>query len=432
MTRRFAIATLVFALAGFGFASVSTYDFAAHLDRQVHGIHCSLLPGAQAATTESSGCATALMSPYSSVLRTQVWGGIPIALPGMAVFAFLAFYASYLLASGAHRERRPTAFGALAWSVPILTSCVMAYLAIAELEAVCTLCAGIYASSACGLVAAALLHRAVRTGSVADSDATLVSAPPIMTQPGEVGFRPPPAPPASVGPGRSVLWALPLAAVFVALPVASYVAAMPSYSAYEAGCGDLSQPEDRYDVLVPLGGSVQGRTTIEVLDPLCASCKALEGRLAASGLDERLYRKALLFPLDDECNWMVSSALHPGACAVSEALLCQPNHASEILEWSFENQQTIMQAERARDGAAAQMVTAQFPATRGCVGSTRIRSQLHRGLRWAVANQLPVLTPQLFVEGRKLCNEDTDLGLEYMLSRILEQPVATTRPGAAP
>jgi hypothetical protein len=29
-----------------------------------------------------------------------------------------------------------------------------------------------------------------------------------------------------------------------------------------------------------------------------------------------------LFPLDKECNWMVSESLHPGSCAVSEAVLC--------------------------------------------------------------------------------------------------------------
>jgi hypothetical protein len=46
-------------------------------------------------------------------------------------------------------------------------------------------------------------------------------------------------------------------------------------------------------------------------------------------------------------------------------------------------------------------------------------------LRWAVANSLPVVTPQLFVRGQKICDEDTDLGLEYVLSRTL----AGQRPG---
>ena len=41
-------------------------------------------------------------------------------------------------------------------------------------------------------------------------------------------------------------------------------------------------------------------------------------------------------------------------------------------------------------------------------------------MRWAVANQLPVMMPQVFVDGVKLCDEDTDLGLDYALKRLLE------------
>ena len=158
---------------------------------------------------------------------------------------------------------------------------------------------------------------------------------------------------------------------------------------------------------------------IEVLDPLCAACRGFEERLAASTLGPELGRRGLLFPLDAKCNWMVSSSMHPGACSVSEAILCAPDSAREILAWSFENQDAIMEAERAREGAAAEMVGAQFPAVQACVGSPDARTALHRGLRWAVQNEIPVLTPQLFVEGTKLCNEDTDLGLEYVLSRMI-------------
>ena len=417
MTRPYAIAALVFSLAGFGFASFSTLDFANHLDRQVHGIHCSFIPGVSDAETASSGCQVTMMSRYSSVLRTSVWGGIPISLGGMAVFGFLGFFGAYLLASGAHAEKKATAFYAIAWAIPVLTSAVMGYLAIVELGAACKLCIGIYTSSALGAVSAILLYLASgKTVALGDADATLVSPPTFA--PGAT--VPTYAANPTISSGRSVLWAIPLAGVFLVVPIGAYVAAMPSYSAYEQGCGALAHPEDTYDVLIPLGGSVSGRSAIEVLDPLCPSCKALEGRLEASGLDDRLHRKALLFPLDDECNWMLTTAIHPGACAVSEALLCQPAQANAILDWSFSNQEAIMAAERANDGGAARMVTSQFPTTRGCVGSTRIRSQLHRGLRWAVSNQLPVLTPQLFVDGNKLCNEDTDLGLEYTLSRMLE------------
>jgi hypothetical protein len=38
-----------------------------------------------------------------------------------------------------------------------------------------------------------------------------------------------------------------------------------------------------------------------------------------------------------------------------------------------------------------------------------------------VANQVQVLTPQLFVKGRKLCDEDVDLGLDWSLARLIEE-----------
>ena len=79
MRKRPQIATIVVgvgALLGVFFASVSTSDFAMHLDRQVHDVHCSFIPGAAPETGES-GCQVTLVSQYSSVFRTTVWGGVP-------------------------------------------------------------------------------------------------------------------------------------------------------------------------------------------------------------------------------------------------------------------------------------------------------------------------------------------------------------------
>ncbi|HEX7597256.1 MAG TPA: vitamin K epoxide reductase family protein, partial [Polyangia bacterium] len=92
------IAFVVFALLGAIFAGVSTYDFVAHLDRQVHAITCSIVPGLGTRDTSgTSGCHAVLMSPYSSVFRSLTWGGIPIALPAFGVFAFLLFRGVELL-----------------------------------------------------------------------------------------------------------------------------------------------------------------------------------------------------------------------------------------------------------------------------------------------------------------------------------------------
>ena len=89
------VSTVLFVIASFlglFFSAYSTSDFVEHLDRQVHAIHCSFIPGLAAADPSAgSGCHTALMSAYSSVFRAWVWGGLPMSLLGMATFAFLLF-----------------------------------------------------------------------------------------------------------------------------------------------------------------------------------------------------------------------------------------------------------------------------------------------------------------------------------------------------
>ena len=75
---------------------------------------------------------------------------------------------------------------------------------------------------------------------------------------------------------------------------------------------------------LPFAKDARGTGAIAVLDPLCPACRAFDRRLSASGLRDKMSLRMALFPLDDKCNWMVKKALHPGACAVSEAVLCAP------------------------------------------------------------------------------------------------------------
>jgi hypothetical protein len=160
---------------------------------------------------------------------------------------------------------------------------------------------------------------------------------------------------------------------------------------------------------------------IEVLDPLCPSCKGFEERFAKMDVASEVTRKALLFPLDNACNWMVSDAIHPGACAISEAMLCAGDQGEEVLAWAFEQQVEITTAARADAKAAARMAAERFPALARCIGSPAVRARLNLALRFAVKNRLSVLTPQVYVDGLRLCDEDTDLGLEFALPRLIER-----------
>lgn len=392
---------LLAALAGFAFASVSTYDFAAHLDRQVHGIHCSFFPGLGPAETANTGCHVTLMSPYSSVMRTSVWGGVPISLPAMSVFAFLAFWAAWLALRGRDRDPNATLFTLAAVSLPAFMSVIMAFISLSTLHAACKLCIGIYLSSATAFVCGLLLWMQARANPYR-GDAPVSF--------GVLGL------------------AFGLGVLFVALPVTTYAISAPDFEHFVGSCGQLQHRDDQ--VLVPIGP--QGRPTnmIEVLDPLCPSCRGFETRFSGLEVQSQISRKALLFPLDNACNWMIGDAIHPGACAVSEAMLCARERADQVLAWAFENQEDIVTAARndPKTGAA-RMVTAKFPDLASCVGSAAARAKLNLSLRSAVKNHLQVLTPQVFIDGMRLCDEDTDLGLDYALPRLIER--ARNNPAAA-
>jgi hypothetical protein len=213
-----------------------------------------------------------------------------------------------------------------------------------------------------------------------------------------------------------------LGCLFVALPVMLYLASAPDNSKFIGTCDALAKPDDTYGVMVNVHRtSPRNAQALEILDPLCPACKAFEQRLEASGLDDKLDRRAILFPLDNTCNWMITETTHPGACTVSEAVLCAGDKAPEVIKWAFEVQDQI-RADTARDPtAAARYVKQKFPELAQCVGSPEARSRLNKSLRWSVANNIHVLTPQLFVDGTKLCDEDVDLGLEFALTIMLDR-----------
>ncbi len=397
------------ALAGAWFTGFATADFASHLDRQVHDIHCAWAPGLVAGdASASSGCKVTMMSPYSSVLRTLVWGGLPIALPGLATFAFLVFRGLDLFLNRREADRDAARFLVVASIVPVLTSMVMGYISLAELGTTCKLCVGTYISSAACLAFAIGVWRS--------------ASAPVLGEDIGIGADPVADVPAAGSGMMGILVGFATLGGFVAVPSLVYMILAPDFSDFTGACGSLPAPEDKFGVMIALDENTSGTEAIEVFDPLCPSCKAFEERLEASGLDRQLHRKALLFPLDQTCNWNVGATLHAGACTVSEAVLCAEGKADAVIDWAFANQEAIRVASEADPAAAAKMVSARFPELAACLGTPAVKTKLNRSLKWAVANHLPVLTPQLYVAGVKLCDEDTDLGMDWALSRLIANP----------
>src|SRR5580692_7805918 len=108
--KRAALLALIAAVLGLVFAAYSTYDYAQQLDRQVHAVHCSFIPGAPVSSDADNACKSALFSPYSALFRSSYWGGVPISLFGLGAFAFFIGFSVYLRTSGpgAPRLAHPT------------------------------------------------------------------------------------------------------------------------------------------------------------------------------------------------------------------------------------------------------------------------------------------------------------------------------------
>lgn len=393
--RNFLLVVMAGAFFGALFSAISTSDFISHLDRQVHSIHCSFIPGASAEFGES-GCRTVMMSPYSSVLRESLWGGLPIALLSVAVFAYLVMHAGRLFLSGKAPTKHDTIYLMAATALPALMSLIFGYIAVVEIGAVCKLCVGVYVASATVLLGAVLAH-------------FNAAAAPSSTLPMGLFGR-------QFGEG----------VLYVAVLALFYALFAPASPKSEQGCGTLVKKDDGSGIFVPMG-SGKGTPSVAVVDPLCPACKGFDDRMRASGFYRQLSLQAVLFPLDSACNWMVKDSLHPGACAVSEAMLCDREGAEAILDYAFSNQEELRAlAKKDRDSGQQNdpklraLLEDKFPKVKGCLGGAKIKNQVNKSLKWAVSNALPVLTPQLFIGDKRVCDEDTDLGLEYTIARMLE------------
>src|SRR6185503_5146764 len=138
--------SLIGSLLGLLFASYSTMDYAEHLDRGLHDVHCSIIPGAPP-TSEAEACRAAMYSAYSALFRESLWGGIPISLFAMGAFAFLAGFSLYLLVASENAPKAAVTFFAGVSVTPLIVSLVMLTISVTKLGHLCKICVGIYISS---------------------------------------------------------------------------------------------------------------------------------------------------------------------------------------------------------------------------------------------------------------------------------------------
>ncbi len=376
--------------SGFGllFASYSTLDYAEHLDRGLHDVHCSLIPGAPP-TSEAEACRAAMYSAYSALFRESMWGGVPIALFALGAFTFFAGFSLYLLLAGEKAPRRAVVFFASVGVTPLIVSLVMLTISVTKLGHLCKTCVGIYVSSFL-LASGGLLGLATLRG----------------------GMRP------LLSALFPVAWLAALG-VTTLVPAAVYAASVPDERPYLTKCGTLKQPKMSTGEPVLIHGSRAIRPVTFFEDPLCPTCRAFHERLLGEGVFERLDVSLVLFPLDSECNWMLETPLHPGACIVSKAVLCGKDRARQVLEWAYEEQIYLARAGK----AGANVLRAAIKQRWGndlltCVDDRRTDVLLNQHLHFASDNSIPVSTPQMYLGTQRVCDEDTDIGLRFALSEL--------------
>ncbi|MEZ4441520.1 MAG: vitamin K epoxide reductase family protein [Polyangiaceae bacterium] len=408
---------LVGATVGLIFAGLSSLDYIKHLDRQVHGIHCSILPGAPVEEAAASGCRTAMYSSYAALLKDQVWGGIPIGLFAVGAFAFFIALALHLLLAAERAPRRAVHLLAFAGATPLVVSVVMATISATKLGTFCQTCIGIYLGSAMLAVGGAFAwhddRKTARQGLLrgdAHEDEVV----------GEDDVAKEGAAPRGMGHGAILAVGFMTLGVFAIAPAAVYLRSVPSYDRRIVGCGSLPDPSDPKQALLHLPGATPRQAVTMVVDPLCPTCKGFHERLVTEGYYAAMDAQVLLFPLDSECNWNLSAPLHPGACQVSRAILCSPGKERDVLEWAYAEQEGLLAAAKGKDGAleVTRRIKSRWPAVDACLDDAKTKQRLDEMLRFATRNQLPVSTPQLFIGDTKLCDEDVDIGLSYALSRL--------------
>jgi uncharacterized membrane protein len=395
-SRVFAILALVASTFGLVFGAFSTFDYAAHLDRQVnHAIHCSFIPGVPPSTDMDSPCRTAMYSPYAALLRDKWWGGVPISLFAVGAFTFFIAFTAYLVLAGARASKRSWMLLSLLGVMPFCASVLMFFISLTRLGAFCKVCVGIYVSSTVLAVAAGFGWSTVRR---------------------ETG-----RPLGSIVPPLASLAGLGVAAI---LPAVAYVSALPDFKPYLSSCGKLAIPTESHGALLklPTKNPVQPATLF--VDPLCPTCKAFHERLEGEGALERLDVQLVLFPLDSECNWMLEDPLHPGACVLARAVLCGGARARDVLEWSYANQEDLRATAKTSKDALKAKIAKQWGADlASCIDAKATTVKLNQNLQYAVANHVQVSTPQLYLDDQRLCDEDTDLGLRYALAQLAPKVV---------
>jgi uncharacterized membrane protein len=396
---------------GLVFASYSTFDYAKHLDRRLHDVHCSFIPGLPA-TAEAEACRAAMYSPYSALLREQYWGGIPISLFALGAFTFFVGFSLYLMIAAGGAPRRAVVFFAVLSVTPLLVSLLMLGISVTQLGELCNTCVGIYVSSFLLALGGLLNLLTLREPRVAPYPPALAGYDPRRDAVPAVSARP------QVSGLLPLAWLTALALVTI-VPSLVYASTVPDHRPYLTKCGVIKQPDEKNDALIKIRSNRSVQSAMFFEDPLCPTCKGFHERLVQEDIFDKLNVQLVLFPLDSACNWMLDRPLHPGACTVSKAVICGGERAREILEWAYSDQEYLTRAGKAGEPTLRAVIQERWgPDMIRCIDDRMTEVRLNRHLHFSSDNSIPVSTPQVYLGKQRICDEDTDIGLRFTLGQL--------------
>ena len=95
-----------------------------------------------------------------------------------------------------------------------------------------------------------------------------------------------------------------------------------------------------------------------------------------------------------------------------------------MLEWAYDQQDDLVKVAKAGDADLRRVIGKRWGMTLvGCLDSAATKQKLNQQLHFAADNAIPVSTPQMYLGERKVCDEDTDLGLRYTLTQLAPEVV---------
>jgi hypothetical protein len=100
-------------------------------------------------------------------------------------------------------------------------------------------------------------------------------------------------------------------------------------------------------------------------------------------------------------------------------VLCAGDRAREVLDWAYEEQDYLTRAGKAGEPTLKAAIEKRWgAAVLACLDARETNVKLNYHLHFASDNAVPVSTPQVYLGKRRVCDEDTDIGLRYTLGQL--------------